>query len=585
MAKKANFSSASELKPLQKTPTGIRGLDEITGGGLPKGRTTIVCGGPGCGKTMVGIEFLVRGALEHNEPGVLLAFEETPEEMAINVASLGFNLHDLANRKKLFVDYIQVEPSEIAETGAYDLEGLFIRLQDAVDRVGAKRVLLDTVEALFSGFSNSGILRAEFRRLFRWLKDRGLTTIVTAERGDTTLTREGLEEYVSDCVILLDHRINEQVSARRMRIVKYRGTRHGADEYPFLIEEHGISILPVTGLQLQHSVSDERVPSGVPDLDEMLEGRGYFRGTSILLSGTAGSGKTTLAASFADATCRRAERCLFIAFEESSNQVARNMKSVGIDLQQWSEKGLLLHEAWRPTQYGIETHLLRIHKLIDKVKPQSVILDPITNLINSSSQKEVHSMLVRLMDHLKSAQITGFFVSLTAGGDALEKTSEGISSLADTWILLRDLELNGERNRCLYVLKSRGMAHSNQLREFVLTNTGVHLVPAYLGPGGVLTGSSRLAQEAREKSEARSRQQEADRKKQELDSKRLALKAQIALLQAEFSAVEREAEEVSREYEEREEALECDRRTMAKSRASLQENAIELQATQGRADS
>src|SRR5208283_4786669 len=314
-----------------------------------------------------------------------------------------FDLHDLANRKKLFVDYIPVEPSQIAETGAYDLEGLFIRLQDAVDRVGAKRVLLDTVEALFSGFSNSGILRAEFRRLFRWLKDRGLTTIVTAERGDTTLTREGLEEYVSDCVILLDHRINEQVSARRMRIVKYRGTRHGADEYPFLIEEHGISILPVTGLQLQHSVSDERVPSGVPDLDEMLEGKGYFRGSSILLSGTAGSGKTTLAASFADATCRRGERCLFIAFEESSNQVARNMKSVGIDLQQWSEKGLLVHEAWRPTQYGIETHLLRIHKLIDKVKPQSVILDPITNLINSSSQKEVHSMLVRLMDHLKSA--------------------------------------------------------------------------------------------------------------------------------------------------------------------------------------
>jgi circadian clock protein KaiC len=516
---------------------------------------------------------------------VLLAFEETPEEMAINVASLGFNLHDLANRKKLFVDYIPVEPSEIAETGAYDLEGLFIRLQDAVDRVGAKRVLLDTVEALFSGFSNSGILRAEFRRLFRWLKDRGLTTIVTAERGNTTLTREGLEEYVSDCVILLDHRINEQVSARRMRIVKYRGTRHGADEYPFLIEEPGISILPVTGLQLQHRVSDERVPSGVPDLDEMLEGKGYFRGSSILLSGTAGSGKTTLAASFADATCRRSERCLFIAFEESSNQVARNMKSVGIDLEQWSKQGLLVHEAWRPTQYGIETHLLRIHKLIDKIRPQSVILDPITNLINSSSQKEVHSMLVRLMDHLKSAQITGLFVSLTAGGDALEKTSEGISSLADTWILLRDLELNGERNRCLYVLKSRGMAHSNQLREFVLTNTGVHLVPAYLGPGGVLTGSSRLAQEAHEKSEARSRQQEADRKKQELDSKRLALKAQIALLQAEFSAAEREAEEVSREYEEREEALECDRRNMAKSRASLQENVIELQATQGRADS
>ena len=314
-----------ELVPLQKAPTGIRGLDAITGGGLPKGRTTIVCGGPGCGKTMVGIEFLVRGAIEFNEPGVLMAFEETPQDMASNVASLGFDLQDLADKKKLYLDYLYVEPREIQETGEYDLEGLFIRLQHAVDSIGAKRVMFDTVEALFSGFSNLGILRAEFRRLFRWLKDRELTTIVTAERGDGTLTRQGLEEYVSDCVILLDHRIKDQISARRLRVVKYRGTKHGADEYPFLIDERGMSILPVTSLQLQHKVSDERVPTGVADLDEMLEGKGYFRGSTVLISGTAGSGKTTLAASFADAACRRGERCLFIDFEESSNQVARNM--------------------------------------------------------------------------------------------------------------------------------------------------------------------------------------------------------------------------------------------------------------------
>jgi circadian clock protein KaiC len=579
MAKKTKVLTP-ELVPLQKAPTGIRGLDEITGGGLPKGRTTIVCGGPGCGKTMVGLEFLVRGALEFSEPGVLLAFEETPEEMAINVASLGFNLRDLANHKKLFLDYISVEPTEIAETGAYDLEGLFIRLQDAVDRVGAKRVLLDTVEALFSGFSNAGILRAEFRRLFRWLKDRELTTIVTAERGEVTLTREGLEEYVSDCVILLDHRINEQISARRMRIVKYRGTKHGADEYPFLIDEQGISILPVTGLQLQHKASNERVPSGVPDLDEMLEGKGYFRGSSVLLSGTAGSGKTTLAAAFADATCRRGKRCLFIDFEESSNQVARNMQSVGINLEQWSEKGLLVHEAWRPTQYGIETHLLRIHKLVEKVKPESVILDPITNLINSSSHKEVHSMLLRLMDYLKGAQITALFVSLTGGGEVLEKTAEGISSLADTWILLRDVELNGERNRCLYVLKSRGMAHSNQLREFLLTKQGIQLIPAYLGTEGVLTGSSRLAQEAKEKAGVRSRQQEAERKRQELETKRLTLKAQIASLQAELDAAEREAKEVSREEQERVDELKRGRDDIAKRRGAPPANLSELQANQ-----
>ena len=451
------------LNPIEKALSGIPGLDEITGGGLPRGRTTIVCGGPGCGKTMLGIEFLVRGAVEFNEPGVIMAFEESPQEMASNVASLGFNLEELAAQKKLFLDYVPVDPSEIAETGAYDLEGLFIRLQNAVDTIGAKRVMFDTLEALFTGFSNTNVLRAELRRLFQWLKERKLTAIVTAERGDGTLTREGLEEYVSDCVILLDHRIKDQISARRLRIVKYRGTKHGADEYPFLIDERGMSILPLTSLLLQHKVSDERISTGVPDLDEMLEGKGYYRGSSVLLTGTAGSGKTTLASSFADAACRRGERCLFIDFEESSNQVARNMKSVGLNLEQWAEKGLLFHEAWRPTQSGIEMHLLRIHKLIEKVKPDCVVVDPITNL-GVSGDPEVYSMLLRLLDFLKAAGITAVFVSLTGGGDELEQTRVGISSLTDTWILLRDIELNGERNRCLYVLKSRGMAHSNQLR-------------------------------------------------------------------------------------------------------------------------
>ena len=565
---KKHKSQAPGLAPLKKAPTGIAGLDEITAGGFPKGRTTIVCGGPGCGKTMLGIEFLVRGALQFNEPGVLMAFEETPQDMAKNVASLGFDIQELADKKKLYLDYVYVEPSEIQETGEYDLEGLFIRLQNAVESIGAKRVMFDTLEALFSGFSNPGILRAEFRRLFRWLKDRELTAVVTAERGDGTLTRQGLEEYVSDCVILLDHRVRDQISARRLRIVKYRGTRHGADEYPFLIDEQGMSILPLTSLQLQHKVSNERVSTGVPDLDEMLEGKGYFRGSSILLSGTAGSGKTTLAASFADATCRRGERCLYIDFEESRNQVERNMKSVGLHLDRWTRKGLLFHEAWRPTQFGIEMHLLRIHKLIETVKPQCVILDPVTNLINGSSEREVYSMLMRLLDFLKGAGITAIFVSLTGGGDDLEKTMVGISSLTDTWILLRDLESNGERNRIVYVLKSRGMAHSNQLREFVMTSRGIKLIPAYVGPGGVLTGSSRLSQEAREKSEALLRQQENLRKQMEISRKRLSLQAQIASLQSEFDAVEQEAQQSIREQQEREEERKADLANMVKSRRS-----------------
>src|SRR5580698_9110747 len=561
-------SAPRELLPLEKTPTGIPGFDEISEGGLPKGRTTIVCGGAGCGKTMFGIEFLARGAQEYNEPGVLMAFEETPEDIARNVASLGFDIEALANQKKLFLDFISVEPHEIQESGDYDLEGLFIRLQSAVDAVGAKRVMFDTLEALFSGFKNPGILRAEFRRLFRWLKDRGLTTVITAERGEGTLTRHGLEEYVSDCVILLDHRIKDQISARRLRIVKYRGTKHGADEYPFLIDERGMSILPLTSLQLQHSVSAERVSSGVLDLDEMLEGKGYFRGSSILVTGTAGSGKTTLAASFVDASCRRGERCLYIDFEESRDQVARNMSSVGLDLDQWAKKGLLAHEAWRPTQFGIEMHLLRIHKLIEKVKPQCVVIDPITNLLNGSSDKEVYSMLMRLIDFLKVAGITTVFVSLTSGGSDLEQTTVGISSLTDTWILLRDVELNGERNRCIYVLKSRGMAHSNQLREFVLTAQGVKLLPVYVGPGGVLTGSSRVTQESAERAEALQKQQEIERKQLDATRKRLTIQAQVTALQAELDAVEKEEKTLTQEDKERGMQDKADRDTLAKSRGS-----------------
>ena len=551
---------------LGKAPTGIQGFDQISGGGLPKGRTAIVCGGPGCGKTMFGLEFLVRGARDFGEPGVLMGFEETPQEMTRNVASLGFDLADLVQKQKLFLDYIFLEPNEIRETGEYDLEGLFVRLQYAVETIGAKRVLLDTLEALFSGFSNPAILRSEVRRLFRWLKEKGLTTVVTAEQGDGTLTRQGLEEYVSDCVILLDDRIQDQVSTRRMRIVKYRGSSHGADEYPFLIDEHGISVLPVTTLGLNHAISDERVSTGVADLDAMMEGKGYYRGSSVLVSGTAGSGKTTVALQFAEAACRRGERCLYVGLEESTDQIIRNALSVGIDLEPWIQKGLLLHRAWRPSQFGMEMHLLHIHKLIDEAKPQSVVVDPITGLMNASTERTVQSMLVRLVDFLKENGITAVFTSQTKGGDDLEQTREAISSLIDSWILLRDIEQSGERNRCLYVLKSRGMAHSNQLREFLMTNEGVRLLPAYVGPGGVFTGSARLAQEARDKAEMLDRDQTIEHKKQDLERKRRALEAEIEALRAEFAAEAVEMDNCLKQAEERNDNVERNREHMAQSR-------------------
>lgn len=555
---------------LTKTLTGITGLDEITCGGLPEGRPTIVCGGPGCGKTMLAAEFLVRGALEYNEPGVFMAFEETPEDLAKNVASLGFDLNSLVSRKKLFLDYVHVDRAEIQEAGEYDLEGLFIRLQSAIEAIGAKRVALDTLEALFTGFSNLGILRSEIRRLFRWLKDRGMTTVVTAEKGEGTLTRHGLEEYVSDCVILLDHRVIDQVSTRRLRVVKYRGTVHGANEYPFLIDEKGLSVLPISGLSLQHDAPTERVSSGIPDLDEMLEGKGFYRGSTIMVSGTAGSGKSSIAAHFAGSVCGHGKRCLYLAFEESQDQVVRNMRSIGIDLEPWIQKGLLQFHASRPTQYGLEMHLVRIHKLVEHFKPQLVIVDPITNLMLTGSERDIQSMLTRLIDFLKAHRTTTLFTSLTSGGnkDKAEQSEVGISSLIDAWILLRDLEVDGERNRGLYVVKSRGMAHSNQIREFILTRTGVKLLPVYLGSAGVLTGSARVAQEARERVDALARQQETERLGSELERKRRVMEARIAALRAEFDADAGDIERAIDRDKLRENRIEDERVNMARSRTA-----------------
>jgi circadian clock protein KaiC len=527
-------------RALPKAATGIEGLDEITGGGLPRGRPTLVCGSAGCGKTLLAMEFLVRGATQFGEPGVFMAFEETAEELTQNVRSLGFDLDELADQKKLLVDHVHVERSEIEETGDYDLEGLFIRLGHAIDTLGAKRVVLDTIETLFGGLSNPAILRSELRRLFRWLKDKGVTAVITGERGDGTLTRQGLEEYVSDCVIVLDHRVTENLSTRRLRIVKYRGTLHGTNEYPFLIDETGVSVLPITSIGLEHKASEERISTGVPRLDAMLGGAGVYRGSSVLISGTAGTGKTTLAGHFADAACRRGERSLYLAFEESESQMVRNMRSVGLDLAPWLKKGLLRFHATRPTAYGLETHLAALHKLVNDFHPRVVIVDPITNFLKAGMQAESEAMLMRLIDFLKAQQITALFTSLTRGGTALEQSGAGISSLIDTWLLMRDIELGGERNRAMYVLKSRGMVHSNQIREFVLTDRGIELRDVYVGPEGVLTGSMRLAQEAREQADALSRQQEIERRQRDLERKRQALEAQMAAQRGQFEAEEKE---------------------------------------------
>jgi len=554
---------------LEKAASGISGLDEITQGGLPRGRPTLVCGGPGCGKTLFAMEFLLRGAVNYGEPGVFMSFEESDSELAANVASLGFDLRGLEARRKIAVDQVRVERAEIEETGEYDLEGLFVRLKYAIDSVGAKRVVLDTLESLFSGLPNPAVLRSELRRLFRWLKDHGQTVLITGEKGEGALTRQGLEEYVSDCVIFLDHRVVEQNSTRRLRIIKYRGSTHGTNEYPFLIDQGGISILPLSSLSLGHKASNARVPTGIARLDQMLGGRGYFRGSTVLVSGTAGTGKTSLAAHLAASTCARGERALYFAFEESAPQLFRNMRSIGIDLAPCVERGRLRVLASRPTLHGLEMHLVSMHRAVEDFKPQVVILDPITNLISVGTPTEAHATLTRMIDFLKTRGITVFFTSLTGATDVIETTDMGISSLIDTWLLLTVVREGGERNRTISIVKSRGMAHSNQSAEYRLGARGVEILDTYQGTGSVLTGSARVAQEAHDKEAIAAHEEHLMLQKMKRESRRKIVESQIAALREELASEEAEYERAVRERNLQRERLIAVRRTMATSRQAF----------------
>ena len=552
------------MQNLLKTPTGIKGLDEITDGGLPQGRPTLICGGTGCGKTLLAMEFLVRGATQFNEPGVFMSFEEKADELTKNFSSLGFDLNELIDQNILTIDHVHIEPSEIEEAGDYDLEGLMIRLGYAIDSIGAKRVVLDTIEALFSGLSQEAILRSELRRLFRFLKDKGVTAIITGEQGERTFTRFGLEEYVADCVIFLNHTVSQQIATRRMRIVKYRGSAHGTNEYPFLIDQQGFSVMPISSLGLDHPASSERVATGVARLDTMLGGKGYYRGSSILVSGTAGTGKSSLAAHFVNAACARGERCLYFAFEESQNQIIRNMHSIGINLGQWVEQGLLKFQNARATLYGLEMHLVVMHNAIDQFNPNCVVIDPISNLIATASEAEVKSMMSRMIDYLKMKQITALCTDLTTTNNNQERYGINISSLMDTWMLLQILEARGERNRGLYILKSRGMPHSNQVREFLLSDEGIQLRDVYIGLSGVLTGSSRDNQEAKDLAEALDCQQQIEMRQRDIERKKLAIEAQILALNTQFESEKDDLIRLINKEKLRNDTLFLDRLAMAK---------------------
>jgi circadian clock protein KaiC len=547
---------------LEKAPTGISGLDQITEGGFPRGRVSLVAGSAGAGKTLLALEFLVAGARKYGEPGVLVSFEESVEKVTLNVRSLGFDLDQLQQDGLLTVMSFQVEPSEIIASGAFDLEPIFLMLDDAIQRIGARRIVLDTVEVLFGAFGDDSTVRAELNRLARWLEARGLTAIVTGERGTTSLTRHGIEEYVTDCVIVLDHRVTEEISTRRLRVVKYRGSAHGTNEFPFLISARGFVVLPITSVALDYRASDERVSTGVDRLDHMLGG-GVFRGSTSLVTGTAGTGKTSLGAHLVNAACARGDRALWVLLEESPAQVLRNMRSLGLDLKPWVDAGLLRIWSARPSAYGLETHLAVLAQLIEEVSPAVAVLDGIAGLANGASSSEVTSLVARQLDLLKSREITTMATSLGHGDEA--STIE-MSSLVDNWLLLRNVEANGERNRLLFVLKSRGTAHSNQVREFVLTDHGIELVEVYVGAAGMLTGSARLAQEAVERDAEAQQADDLERHRRELRSTITEREAHLLAVQDQLAAERAEIDRIDRRERRQAAEAETDRQTMATKR-------------------
>jgi circadian clock protein KaiC len=552
---------SSSLRPLEKVPSGVKGLDDVLDGGLPKGRPTLLCGSAGCGKTLLAMQFLCRGVVDSGEPGVFVAFEEGAADLTTNIASIGFDLDRMQRDGLLRIEAIHLDPAELVEAGEYDLEGLFLRIGAAVREIGAKRIVIDTIEVLFGALTDPMLVRSELQRLFAYLKDAGLTAIVTAERGDGTgMSRHGIEEYVSDCVILLDQRIGDDISTRILRVVKYRGSVHGTNEFPFLISRDGVTVVPITSLGLTGAASNERISTGIDRLDAMLSG-GFYRGSSVLMTGSSGTGKSTFAASLADAACRRGERVLFVSREESPAEIERNMGTIGLDLRAWTRAGLLRIESIRPTHFGLETHLAWLYDIVTTFEPAVVIIDPISSMMKVGGRAQVTSMIAREIDLLKSRGITAFFTALIGSG-AVDEEQVEVSSFIDTWLLAETTESNGERDRVMCVMKSRGMPHSNQHCEFTIGARGIDLLEPYVGPAGVLTGSARMIQQMTDATAGEHRVEDVERAERALTHRRAALEAEVAVLHAQFATELEEMEERRATFQRHVEDTELRRATL-----------------------
>ena len=476
-SKKNIAETELSITKLPKSLTGIQGLDDITYGGIPQNRPTLLVGSIGTGKTIFAMEYIINGITMFNEPGVFMTFEEQTDELQINVTSMGYNLSKLIADNKIYLEHLHIDHREIQATGKYDIEGLFIRIEMAIEKVKAKRIVLDALDTLFIGL-DSQILRSEIKRLFFWLKEKKVTAIITSEVGDIFLTRLGFEEVVADCVIELNNRLNNQISTRRLRIVKYRGSYHSTNEYPFMIDHKGITIFPIISEAPQIIVSNERISSGIKQIDEMLDGRGFYVGSSILVSGSAGTGKSSIAASFIKDVCEKKGTALYCAFEEAPNQIKRNMASIGIFLEPYEKSGNLHFYYSRPTLQTLELHFIAIKKLIKQINPSVVILDPITNLMIENINSDIRTMLTRFVDYLKMEQITVLLTAtLTVSSLELIQSNEGISSMVDTCIMIQEKNIIDSRRRTLYIMKSRGICNSKKEVEFIITSEGISIAP------------------------------------------------------------------------------------------------------------
>ena len=542
---KGKVKSSSDI-----VSTGVKGLDDVLGGGIPQGHAMLLVGKPGTGKSILSMEYLLHGIELHKENGVYISFEESEKQIISNAASFGWKFEEMVKKNKLAISYIDMQPEQMRTVGDYDLSALILRVKGAIKKVNARRVVIDGINNLLSTFDDERIIRSDLLRLIREIKEVNATIFITGERGHDSWSKMGFEEYLADGLMHLDNRTDGNYQTREIQVVKCRGINHYTGKSPFIINSEGMSIRPLITADFDYKVLKSRVSTGIADIDNMLGGKGLYRGSTVYITGPSGAGKTSISSSFANGACSRGERALFLAFEESSDQIIRNMKSIGLSLDKWVNEKLLYFYTARATTNSLEGHLDNIMTMVREVEPTCVVLDPISAFRPIANENETKLMLIRLNDYLRARKITTVFTALSSDGEYSEHADVQLSSIADTWIVVRIMDYKGERNNVMQLMKSRGMSHSRQMKEMYFTGNGLKLQNVYQGPEGVLTGAARIGQEKYEKLKEARNVIEIDKNRKKIERKKSLLEASIEALKHEY---EEELEALHAAIEEAEE--------------------------------